>query len=271
MNPGRGLDPAVQGAVQGAVRGTVQGLAGGISEDSLLGGRVRLRQPARGYRVAVDPVLLAASVAATAGERVLDLGCGVGAAGLCLLARIPGLSLDGLEIQVDLVRLAAQNAELNGVTGSFAPAVGDVAKPPPRLAPGSFQHVMCNPPYLARDAARAGPNRAKDRSTREGAADLTAWVATGLAMVAPRGSLTFVHRADRLGDLLAALSGRAGEIVIFPLWPGANKAAKRVIVRARRESATPLRLAPGLVLHHPDGPYTAEADAVLRHAQALEL
>ncbi len=263
MNPGPGSDSAVEAADEG--------LAGGISEDSLLGGRVRLRQPARGYRVAIDPVLLAAGVPAAAGDRVLDLGCGVGAAALCLLARVPGLSLDGLEIQADLLRLAAQNAKLNGLSGRFAPVAGDVAKAPPRLAPGSFQHVMCNPPYLARDAARASPHRAKDRSLREGAADLAAWVATGLAMVAPKGSLTFVHRADRLGDLLAALSGRAGEIVIFPLWPGPNKAAKRVILRARRDSAAPLRLAPGLVLHRPDGHYTAEADAVLRHAQALEL
>ncbi|HEY5598108.1 MAG TPA: methyltransferase, partial [Kiloniellales bacterium] len=118
------------------------------SEDTLLGGRIRLRQPVAGFRAAIDPVFLAAAIPIRAGESVLDLGCGVGTAALCLLARQPELRLSGLEIDGGLVRLANENAGLNGFADRFLPISGDVARPPPRLAPGTFHHVMCNPPHL---------------------------------------------------------------------------------------------------------------------------
>ncbi len=242
-----------------------------VSEDRLLGGRVRLSQPVEGYRAAIDPVFLAAAVPARAGESVLDLGCGAGAAALCLLARVPELRVPGLELQAELVRLAGENARANGVADRFLGIAGDVARPPPRLAPGAFHHVLCNPPQLPAERARPAPNPARDAANREGAARLADWVTTALAMVRPKGSLGFVHRADCLDALLAALSGRAGEIVVFPLWPRRGQAAKRILVRALKEVATPLRLSPGLVLHEADGRFTAAANAVLRDGAALEL
>ncbi len=241
------------------------------SADHLLGGRVRLSQPLEGYRVAIDPVFLAAAVPARAGESVLDLGCGVGAAALCLLTRLPELKVTGLELQAELVRLAGENARANGLAERFLAIAGDVARPPPRLAPGGFHHVLCNPPQLVAEASRPARSPARDAATREGAARLGDWIKTALAMLLPKGSLSFVHRADRLDALLAALLGRAGEIVVFPLWPGPGKPAKRVIVRARKDLATPLRLSPGLVLHEADGRYTAAAQAVLREAEGLVL
>jgi tRNA1(Val) A37 N6-methylase TrmN6 len=256
-----------------APRPTEGETAGGaaISEDSLLDGRVRLRQPVEGYRVAIDPVLLAAAVPAQAGESALDLGCGVGAAALCLLARVPELRVTGLELQADLVRLAGENARANGVADRFLAVAGDLARPPPRLAPGTFHHVLCNPPHLPAERARPTRSPARDTAKREGEARLGDWVAGALTMVRPGGSVTFVHRADRLDALLAALSGRAGEIVVFPLWPVPGKPAKRVIVRARKEVATPLRLSPGLVLHEAGGGFTPAAQAVLRDGAALTL
>ncbi len=242
-----------------------------VSEDRLLGGRVRLSQPAEGYRAAIDPVFLAAAVPARAGESVLDLGCGVGAAALCLLARVPELSVTGLEIQAELVRLAGENARTNGAADRFLAIAGDVARPPPRLAPGAFHHVLCNPPQLVADASQPAKSPARDAATREGAARLGDWIKTALAMLQPKGSLGFVHRADRLDALLAALSGRAGEIVVFPLWPRQGQAAKRILVRARKAVATPLRLSPGLVLHEADGRFTPAANAVLREGAGLEL
>jgi tRNA1(Val) A37 N6-methylase TrmN6 len=241
------------------------------SEDALLDGRVRLRQPAEGYRVAIDPVFLAACVPASPGDSVLDLGCGAGAGALCLLARVPELRVTGLEIQGGLVRLAGENARLNGVAERFLPIAGDIARPPPRLAPAAFHHVMCNPPYLPPDDALAAGDSPRNIATREGEADLAGWVGAALAMARPKGSIVFVHRADRLDALLAAFSGRAGDIVIFPLWPKAGEPAKRIILRARKGAGAPLRLAAGLVLHGADGRYTAEAEAVLRGGAALEL
>ena len=146
-----------------------------------------------------------------------------------------------------------------------------MARPPPRLAPGGFHHVLCNPPQLSAGRARPAVDPGRELANREGAARLDDWVTTALAMLRPKGSVAFIHRADRLDDLLAALSGRAGELVVFPLWPGMDRPAKRVIVRARKDAATPLRLAPGLVLHRVDGSFTPAAAAVLREAAALEI
>jgi tRNA1(Val) A37 N6-methylase TrmN6 len=243
----------------------------GLTEDALLGGRVRLRQPEAGYRAAIDPVLLAASVPAGDDDTVLDIGCGAGAASLCLAARVAGCRVTGLEQQLALVRLAGDNAALNGVAGRFSAMVGDLLQPPPRLGPGSFDHVMANPPFLEAGAATPPPDPAKRAANVEGAADLAAWVRFAAAMVRPKGSVTFIHRADRVEHVLGAMAGRLGEIVLFPLWPGAGKPAKRILVRARKGVASPSRLAPGLVLHRPDGGFTEAADAVLRHGAALEL
>ncbi len=243
------------------------------TEDELLGGRVRLRQPAAGYRVAIDPVLLAAAVPAAAGELVLDVGAGVGAAALCLAARVSGCRIFGVEADRDLVRLAAENVALNGLDGRVDIMLGDLVRPPPRLAAGTFDHVMANPPHLEADRADPSPHAGKAAATVEAADDLADWVAFCLMMAKRGGSVTFIHRADRLDALLAHLRSDAGEVVVFPLWPDAVRLrpAKRVIVRARKGVATPLRLAPGLPLHAEGGAYTTRADAILRDAEGLEI
>jgi tRNA1(Val) A37 N6-methylase TrmN6 len=241
------------------------------TDDHLLDGRVRLRQPTHGYRVAIDPVLLAAAVPATAGDTVLDIGCGVGAAALCLTARVPGCRVTGIDSQRELVRLASDNVALNECEGRVAVMMGDLLRPPPRLEPGIFSHVMANPPFLARDTATPPPDAGKAAAQIEGEADLAAWLRFALAMVRTRGTLTFIHRADRLEHILAGLAGRAGEIILFPLWSGPDKAAKRIILRARKEAATPTRLLPGLTLHDASGRFTAAAEAILRQGAALPL
>lgn len=242
-----------------------------FTEDRLLGGRIRLRQPASGYRVAIDPVFLAASVAAEPHQSVLDVGCGAGAAMLCLAARVPHTRLVGLEMQRDLVRLAGDNAILNGLEARVSVMIGDLLRPPPRLSPGAFDHVMANPPF--NEPGRAMPAVPPDKAaaTIEGDADLAAWVRFSLTMVRPKGTVTFIHRADRIDALLAEIAGRAGEIVVFPLWPGEERAASRILVRARKQVAAPARLAAGLVLHRPDGRPTDRAEGVLREGRGLDL
>ena len=243
-----------------------------VTEDALLGGRVTLRQPAAGYRVAIDPVLLAAAVPAAGGESVLDVGAGVGAAALCLAARVADCRVFGVEVQRDLVRLAAENAQLNGFEDRVDVMIGDLTQPPPRLAAGTFHHVMTNPPYL--DAARAdpSPDGAKAAATVEAAGNLAQWVDFCIRMVRHKGSVSFIHRADRLDELLGRLRGKAGGTVVYPLWPVAasGRPAKRVIVQAIKGSAAPLRLSPGMALHA-NGGYTAEADAVLRDGAGITL
>lgn len=242
-----------------------------FSEDRLLGGRIVLRQPVSGFRAAIDPVLLAAAVPAGAGERILELGAGTGAASLCLARRVEGCEVLGLEIQPELAALATGNAVLNRLAARVAFLEGDLLHPPADIAGGGVDHVMANPPYLAPGTASLPPDRARAIAVGEGEADLMAWISFAVSRVRMRGTVTFIHRADRLDALLAGLAGQAGEITIFPLWPGPGKPAKRVLVRARRGIATPLRLLPGLVLHEPGGAYTEAAEAVLRDAAGLML
>lgn len=201
---------------------------------------------------------------------VLDAGCGVGAAALCLAARLPQCRIVGLELQRDLVRIAGDNVVLNGMSPRISVMVGDLLAPPPRLSPGSFDHVMANPPFIEQGRGTPAANPAKTAATIEGDANLSDWVRFALAMVRGKGTVTFVHRADRIDALLGHLAGRAGEIAIFPLWPAAGRAASRILVRATKQVQAPARLLPGLVLHGADGRFSDAAEAVLRGGAALE-
>lgn len=236
-----------------------------LTEDTLLGGAIRLKQPADGNRVSIDAVFLAAATPALPDELVLEPGIGSGGAALCLAHRVPHCRVVGIDTDAVLVRLAADNAQINGMDRRVTAMVGDVRRPPPRLAPGVYAHVMMNPPHMEAARTDASPNRAKAAARVEDAT-LADWIAFALRMVRPRGTITMIHRADRLDEILARLSPSAGEIVVFPLWPGRDAPAKRVIVRARKGVQTPLRLAAGLTLHAEGAKYSPEADAVLRGA-----
>jgi tRNA1(Val) A37 N6-methylase TrmN6 len=239
-----------------------------LTEDRLLGGRVQLIQPRRGYRVGIEPVLLAAAVPAMAGERVLDLGAGVGAAALCLAARVPGVTVGGLEADPQLVRFAFAGAERSHLGDRIRFTAGDIMNASRHLKPESYDHVMANPPFMAAGTGRVPEHAGKAAATVESGATLDDWVHVAAVMVRRGGSVTVIHRADRLDDALSSLAGRLGAITVCPLWPSASRPAKRIIVAARKGSAAPLRLLPGLVLHE-NGTFSAAADAVLRHAKAL--
>src|SRR6185503_13654733 len=162
-----------------------------LTEDALLGGRVRLLQPARGYRIAVDAVLLAAAVDAAPGQRVLDLGAGVGAVGLCLAVRLAGCSVVGIELQEGLAELAERNANLNGMADRVRTVVHDLAQPLPADL-GRFDHVVTNPPYLAAAVADPSPNPSKALATVESSADLARWLTVATAAAEPAGTLLII-------------------------------------------------------------------------------
>lgn len=239
-----------------------------ISEDRLLGGRVVLRQPRHGYRAAIDPVLLAAAAPAVAG-RVLDLGCGTGAALLCYGARVPGPGLVGLEVDPASAALARENARLNGQGGRVSVHLGDVADPPRALAAGGFELVLMNPPHDDPNRADPSPDPDRRRARVEGAAGLAVWLRAALRLARPRGRIVLIHRADRLDAILAGLGRGAGAVAVLPLAPGAEAPAKRVIVTARKDVRTPLTLRAPLVLHGPDGAYAAKVAAALNDAAPL--
>lgn len=242
-----------------------------MTKDYLLGGRVLVQQPTTGYRVAIDPIFLAASIQVEPGETVLDVGAGVGAASLCLATRLPDIRILGVELQREYVRLAYDNIKLNNLNHRIEILNGDLLRPPPRLAAGTFAHVMTNPPFFEVAAARLSPNPGKAKANIEGDANLEQWVKFCLLMVKPKGVVTFIYTVDRLDELLVQLYGKLGGITIYPLWPAENREAKRVLVQGIKGGNAPTRMMPGIVLHGSDGKYTNEAENILRHAQALHI
>lgn len=234
------------------------------TENTVMGGRVKLLQPRRGYRIAVDAVLLAAAVDASPGESVLDLGTGVGAVALCIAARVPGCRITGIELQPALAALAERNAGLNDATDRVGILVHDLANAlPPELGP--FDHVATNPPYLSAAVADPSPDRSKALATVESSADLARWLAVATGALKPAGTLLVIHRSDRLEEVVGVLVRLGwGDITVKRLPPAA-----RVLVRARAAGELRRRDAAPLVLHRPNGGYTDEAEAVLRHGQPL--
>ena len=246
-----------------------------LTEDLLLGGRVRLKQPKAGFRAAIDPVILAAAIPARPGDLV-ELGCGTGAASLCFLKRLSekqlaATSVLGFELQPHLAELARQNAEVNGLAEIFDVITADLRRLPTMVEPCSFDHAFFNPPFHRRESERApnGPNRALASHADDGA--LEDWVDAANMLLKPRGRLTLVYRADRLMDLMDLLPGRFGGLSVFPLWPGRGKPAKRVLAVAQKGSRAPLTLLPGLTLHQDDGRFTAEAEEVLRGGAGIAI
>ncbi|MCA8930282.1 MAG: methyltransferase [Alphaproteobacteria bacterium] len=242
----------------------------GLSQDRLLGGRVQLAQPLGGYRVAVDPVLLAAAVPARAGELAADFGAGSGAVGLCLAARVQGCRVVGLEREPDLAALTRANAARSGLGDRVFVVCADAGAPP--LAEASVDHVAMNPPYLPATAATQPQERLRRVGAIEGKAGLATWIASAWPLVRRGGTVSLIHRADRLDEIVAQCRRcQPGGLTIVPIWPHTGQPARRVVVRLRKDDRSPLNLLPGLVLHEADGRFTAAADAVLREAAGLAL
>ncbi len=237
----------------------------------LLDGRLHLRQPAEGYRAAIDPIFLAAAVPAVAGQTVLELGFGVGTAGLCLASRVEGVSVTGVELQEDFVDLARRNIEANDFADRVKVWAADIADLPKEIRAETYDHVMMNPPYFEPRSSRASPLPSKALANTENHLGLGDWLEAGIKRLRHRGSITVTHSADRLDDLLSELGERAGSPEVYPLWPKADRPAKRIVVRAVKGGRASLVMHPGLVLHQQDGEYTEAARRILWDAEGLPI
>ncbi len=247
--------------------------------DGFLDGRLQIRQPASGFRAGSDAVLLAAAVDLQPGQTVLDVGAGVGTAGLCLKYRRRDCVLIGLELQNELLTAAEDNAAANDLQkGTQFHLVNiarrsdfkSIAAPDGRdFLEFGFDHVMTNPPFYAEGRAQASPNAVRTAAHIEGDADLADWIRFCTARLKPRGTLTVIHRSDRLAEILALMGEKCGGIRILPLWPAAEVPAKRVIVQAVKGDKGPLQLLPGLVLHDEVGAPTDMAEKILRNAMPI--
>ena len=241
--------------------------------DDFLGGRISIVQPSRGHRSGSDAIWLQAAVPAHAGDRILDVGAGVGVAGLALLARVPKSKVTALEREQALCDLAGQNAARNSNSQHFTVINCDITGRASALSAKGilregYDHVMANPPFHTQGTVRVGADKAAAHEMAPGA--LAGWVRFMTTAASAKGTLTLIHRPEALGELLTLLEERFGELTIFPLFAKEGAPASRMIIQGRKGKRGTLKLRRGLVLHRSDGTYTDAAEAVLRHGEKLD-
>ena len=233
----------------------------------LLDGRVRHDQLRTGHRTGIEPVLLAASVAAEPGARVLEGGSGAGAALLCLAGRVQGITGLGIERDPALVALARANAAANGFAGlEFVAA--DLLE---WRSAALFDHAIANPPWHA-PAGTPSPDARREAAKRADGALFVGWARALARRLRHRGTLTLAIAADHLPAALSALAPAGiGSPCVLPLWPRTGAPARLVLLRGIKGGRTPFRLLAGLMLHREDGTYTTSTETILRGGAALEL
>ncbi len=244
------------------------------SEDALLDGKLVLRQPLRGHRFGHDAVLLAAATPARAGEHAIELGAGVGAAGLALARRVGGLGVTLIEVDPNLAALARENAASNALAERVRVICLDVAAPGGQFVDAGLvlehaDHVLMNPPFNA--PHNPPPDQARRLARAASPGTLSRWIDAAARLLRPQGALTLIWRADGLADVLAALASGFGAIAIMPVYPKPGVAAIRVLVNAAKGSNAPLSVLPGLVLAERDNKSSIQAEAILRDGTALDL
>lgn len=246
-----------------------------ISDDAFLGDALRVLQPRIGYRAGLDAVLLAATIAER-GEafRVLDAGAGVGVVGLCVARRIADAEVVLVEREPALADLALQNAERNGLAGRVSVVRGDVTGKADKLnqVPAeAFDVVLANPPFHAAGHGTASDKPLKAASHAMGGDELDAWVRFAARVARPGGTLTTIHKADAITDLLDAFGRRFGAIRVKPVYARVGEPAIRVIVSGIKGSRGRPEIRPPIVLHGDGHGFTPELSAILREGAPLAM
>ena len=245
-----------------------------LTQDDFLGGKLRIWQPRVGYRAGVDPVILAASIAAKPDDHILELGCGVGVASLCIATRVPGVTLTGVELQESYAELARRNGEENEI--DFEVITADLRALPSDLRQRRFAHVIMNPPYFDRNTGTSATDTGRDIAFG-GDTALSDWIEVGAKRVGPRGYLTIIQRIERLPEVLSALAGRLGAIIVRPIAGREGRAPELFLLQARQEGRAAFRMAPTLVMHEGDShvadteSYTPDVRAALRSGEELRI
>src|ERR1700756_4476236 len=223
-----------------------------FTEDAFLGGQLRLRQPKSGPRAGHEAMLLAAATPAQPGDRVVDFGAGVGAAGFALARRVAGVELVLVEIDEALAALARANASANAIAADVI--VLDVASTPDvfaavGLSPDSADVVLMNPPFNDPARHRASPDRGREVAHVATAATLESWVHAARRILKSGGVLSLIWRADGLAEVLAALDRGFGSLRILPVHGDAATPAIRVLIRAIKAGKAPTQIHAALMLN----------------------
>ncbi|MDI2090725.1 tRNA1(Val) (adenine(37)-N6)-methyltransferase [Commensalibacter oyaizuii] len=246
------------------------------SDGTLLEGKIFYRQYQEGYRTALEPILMAASIPAKSGQTVIEGGCGAGAGLMCLNHRVPEITGIGFEKHPEMITLANENFMLNKMPNLKAIEV-TLPKLPKR--PFSFlpkgqehvDHVFANPPWHPHNTCRS-PNSKKDLAKRLPKGFLAEWIYALTRPLRQGGTLTLALSASLYAEASATMHHyKLGSIILFPLWPKINRPPRIILLQGRMGSTGGGHISPGLILHNDSGDFTTEANHVLREGKALPL
>ena len=239
-----------------------------FTTDDFLGGKIKLRQPVDGYRATSDAVLLAAAASPKKNQTVLDVGTGTGAVALCLAARCPEITIDGIEIQPEMAELANENIRINNLSDRVRVTLADLrSKKIDGLQTGSFDWVVSNPPFILEN--QPSPDKVRDIAHRESNCSLKEWITYCLRYVSARGYFALINRANRLPEIMSILYGRLGALKIIPIWTKEGEPAKRCIVIGRKGVRSPAELTPGVTLMYANGNRSEMAEKIMRQGKPL--
>jgi tRNA1(Val) A37 N6-methylase TrmN6 len=238
-----------------------------LTQDDFLGGKLKVFQPVDGFRAGSDTVFLAASINKIEKGKVLDVGCGVATASLCLAYRNKDVDIDGIEVNQDIVEIARRNIKENGFDERIKIHQTNILSKVKQVSSNDYDFVITNPPYFEekgtiKDEGRILGRIKKDFSIEE-------WIKACLKMLKPRGYIHLIYPTNQIDKILSSVIGSVGDIRIFPLWPKQGSESKRVIVIARKGVKSLSSLQHGLTLHNQDGKYTVEAQSILKHGKGL--
>src|SRR5665647_131259 len=248
--------------------------SGEFTEDGFLGGQLRLRQRKSGHRAGHDAMLLAAATPARPGDRVVDFGAGVGAAGLAVAKRVAGIELMLVEIDEMLADLARGNAASNAIAADVI--VLDVAAAADGFAaaglpPDSVDVVLMNPPFNDPARHRASPDNAREIAHVATSATLESWIHASRRILKSGGVLTMIWRADGLAEVLAALGRGFGSLAILPVHGDVNSPAIRVLIRAIKGGKAPTQILAALMLNDESAMTNKQVQDILAERGILPL
>ena len=241
-----------------------------ITKDSFLGGGIEIWQPKKGYRAGIDPILLAASVNVSAGQKVLDLGCGVGTASFAIGYRVKNVELYGIEIQKVFADLADLNSKENGI--EFQVECTNISKLSSNITSKNFDHVIANPPYFDRKSSVRGINLTKEKSFGD-TRPISEWLKVAAKRAKPKGFVHFIVRSDRLMEIFTNMPNSLGSLVITPIISRKNQNAKLTILHAKKNGRAGFIISSPIILHPLKSDsrkkYVPKVDKVLRNGASL--
>ena len=244
-----------------------------LTKNKFLGNKLEILQFSDGYRGNMDSVLVAASVAAESGQKVLELGCGNGVALCCLMYRVSGLAVSGVEMDKRAADLCRRNIDLNKFKATIFN--NDLAKSIRELKSVSFDHVFMNPPYFKKNSVKKSSILSSHQAKVE-SMPLSAWFSVAKNRCKPNGKITIIQRVERLPDIINCLSGYFGQVTVQPISSFKDTSPKTVIVQATKTSGAAFKLLAPKIVHRRDGisgkvVYEDEFKKILRYGHPLQL